>query len=203
MAYQFWSSCIHEIQTYGAIGWYVFPARYTSRSGLSSLINQATTDQDLIEEYFTDWPTSDVRVAVEESGLVAVQASRSIGEPPSKLRSRLFDVVTPTAFWQPDGPEMVEELLVFKRPPDFDVGSVDLGTGVHFVGKGFFTVPPNRNPADPYAATFRWSKGRAPDAVPPADLPDWLARRAAKRYRERRLSWLAQSMSASAPPLAG
>lgn len=155
---------------YARRGWKVFPLRARSKEPYSGVgVYQATTDEEKIREWWRQWPSSNVAVAMGEgSGIFLLDIDlhkEGCQEDFAELQIKNGPI-----------PETAEAstgkggLHFFFRHPDFVVHSstASLGRGIDIKGFGSYAVmAPSVHPDT--GKTYDWKNDRDP-----VDAPSWL-----------------------------
>lgn len=160
---------------YAGKGWHVLPLMPREKRPAGRLVPRgaldATTDQDLIRNWWREMPDANVGIAMAPSGLVALDIDPRNGGMDTfdalqaahgSLRS---DVM---AFTGGGG-----EHHVFVVPPGHQVSLPGtLGPGVDVKANGYICVEPSVHPS---GGRYGWEASSSPlDGVAPSSLPDWL-----------------------------
>ena len=152
-------------------GWRVFPLR---PRGKEPLIEggrgylDATTDPEVIREWWRRWPKANIGVACAPSGLVVLDVDpRHDGDTTIHQLTTSHGRLPPTVSARTGGDGWH---LVFKLPPGVLRG--ELGPGLDIKCNGYIVAPPSGHPS---GRRYRWLDDRPPGEVEVAELPAaWL-----------------------------
>ena len=150
--------------SYAQKGWKVFPVTPNQKRPLTALAPQghknATSDLAIIEQWWTKYPTANIGLNLEASGLVCVDVD-------SYKENCIFDTYMQTH----DLPETLQQRsarggthYIFRSPPDSEYPGI-LGEGVDVKHKGYILLEPSTFEAGAYS----WI-----NEITPVDAPDWL-----------------------------
>jgi len=162
---------------YAARGWHVFPATPGQRkSEVAGKANGgarwgATSDPDTIKGYWRQFPSADLGIACQESGLWVLDLDRKNGEDGVAW----LDEQTATHGPLPPTPIVESPTggrhIYFRYPPNFHPKTCagEFEPGVDVRGHGGMVIAP---PTARHDGQYRWLT--PPDAAPVADAPGWL-----------------------------
>lgn len=157
---------------YADRGWRVVPLLpSTKRPPMKEWQKKATTDNDIIIEWWEQWPNSDVGVAMgRSSGIIDIECDTEEGEANLLMVFGGQPPITPTFIsgsgrgkhrlykYRGDLPAKANKNW---QGIDFKLGVDDLGSQSVF--------PPSSHKS---GGVYRWCPGLSPDEVDVADLPD-------------------------------
>jgi len=160
---------------YAAIGWHVFPIERGTKRPIGRLTPRghldATTDPEKIRAWWAAVPDAGIGIAMQASGLVAVDVDPRNGghfdlERIEAERGRLITDVL--AFTGGGG-----QHLVFLAPSDIGRLPGKLARGVDLKADGYILVAPSLHPS---GKTYEWEASSSPlDGNVPSPLPGWIA----------------------------
>jgi len=156
--------------SYANKGWKVFPVTPNQKRPLTELAPQghknATSDLAIIEQWWTKYPTANIGLNLEASGLVCVDVD-------SYKEDCAFD----TYMQARELPETLQQRsarggthYVFRSPPDAEYPGT-LGKSIDLKHKGYILLGPSSfiDPSTHERGIYSWIND-----VAPADAPDWL-----------------------------
>lgn len=160
---------------YAAIGWHVFPIERGTKRPIGRLTPRghldATTDTARITAWWTAEPDAGIGVAMQASGLVAVDVDPRNGghfdlERIEAEHGRLITDVT--AFTGGGG-----QHLVFLAPSDIGKLPGKLARGIDLKADGYILVEPSIHPS---GKQYDWEGSSSPlEGCVPSPLPGWIA----------------------------
>ena len=132
----------------------------------------ATTDPAVIRRWWRQWPTANIGLACEPSGLLALDVDRHgdgpDGEATLRRLRRDLGELPPTVAAATGGGGWH---LLHRLPAGELRGS--LGGGVDIKVRGYIIAPPSVHPS---GCPYTWLPGQGPDDLPVAELPAaWVA----------------------------
>jgi|GEM_PF-812088 len=156
--------------SYANKGWKVFPVTPNQKRPLTELAPQghknAISDLAIIEQWWTKYPTANIGLNLEASGLVCVDVD-------SYKEDCAFD----TYMQARELPETLQQRsarggthYVFRSPPDAEYPGT-LGKSIDLKHKGYILLGPSSfiDPSTHERGIYSWIND-----VAPADAPDWL-----------------------------
>jgi len=128
-------------------------------------IDHATTDPQIIREWYAECPDAGVGIACAASGILAIDIDpRNGGDKTWSALSAGHEINTVEAVTGGGGRH-----LLFLAP-DYRVKG-KAGDGIDLKLRGYIVVEPSIHPSgNPY----RWVRGRSPGDMPVESIPDWL-----------------------------
>jgi hypothetical protein len=157
-------------------GWSVVPLRPGEKRPLirwETFQNRRAAEAEL-DAWYTRWPTANVGVVTGAvSGLVVLDVDPAHGGDESLKRlERRHGPLPPTIAAQTGGGG---RHIYFRHPGGLVRNRVGFAQGIDLRGDGGYVVaPPSRHPS---GRDYVWERGRGPDDVQLADMPDWLVHR--------------------------
>lgn len=156
---------------YAAKGYFIFPCECRGKKPLTSNGHKdATTDERIIRQWWTKWPDANIGLALEPSGLLAIDMDRHEGKPDgvkayNKLRGEnKFPDKTPVSISGGNGYH-----IIVKRPAGKLKAKVVPGIDVK--SNGYIILPPSIHPS---GKLYKWQDGLSLLDVQPVDPPEWL-----------------------------
>lgn len=162
-----WAAAIE----YAARGWAVFPIQPPvagdKESGKRPLTprgkDDATTDERIIDVWWSTWPDANVAIACEPSGLVVLDVDVGNGKLGAKSLEE-FDAELPRTLTAVTGGGGLH--AVFKAGDGAAPQRIGFRPGLDLIGKGYIVAAPSRHYT---GGEYAWK-----DVCPPAALPDVL-----------------------------
>lgn len=161
---------------YAAGGFHVFPVAERSKRPHECVndggYHRATTDTDQIRAWWNRYPTANVGIACEESGIVAVDIDGWEGKDGEAAWNRLIadhgDVPSTVAALSGSGQG---RHLLYTAPDDFRPSGA-LAPGIDLKFRGYILAEPSIHPS---GGVYRWADGASPGEIDLAPAPSWLA----------------------------
>lgn len=170
-----YNTTLTQALAYAARGWPVIPCRPHGKEPLvAGGYRAATTDPDVIREWWGRWPDANVGIPTgRPSGIIVIDVDPRHGGDETLLEL-------------PELPQTVEVITggggrhIYFLAPDQEIRCRPnaLGPGLDLRGEGgYVLVPPSVHPS---GRRYEWELSSHPEDVAIAPLPDWLIERLAK-----------------------
>lgn len=157
--------------SYAAKGYPVFPCKPKNKDPLTGHgFKDATTDEAIIRGWWAKWPEANIGLALEASGLIALDLDRHPGQPDgveafTRLRAgQGFSTKPPISISGGYGYH-----ILLKRPPGKLKGEIE--KGIDIKDKGYIVLPPS---VHPNGQSYQWREGRSLLECGPVNCPEWL-----------------------------
>jgi hypothetical protein len=168
---------------YAEHGWFVLPVWWPQPDGTCACGNptckdigkhpittrgqhDATTDLQLVERWWAQWPNANIGGALAPSQLIAFDIDKPEAYAAWDEIEKKYGELNTTVQISGSGCHHV----IFKRPPFAIRGSYD--KRITLRGNNFIVLAPSVHKS---GGQYRWQDGRAPWQVPPAEMPPALA----------------------------
>lgn len=172
---------------YVKIGWAVLPLHSPNESGncscgnkgcksvgkhprIDEWQNNATTDENIIRDWWTKWLDANMGINLEKSGIIAIDLDRHKPEADGLAKFEIFEDENGKI---PDTPRAITggegQHIIFKAPNIKLKGK--LTEGIDIKAKGYIVAPPSNHSS---GNRYKWHIEQSPFEVAPAECPQWL-----------------------------
>lgn len=162
------STLLASAEYYASLGWAVLPLKPKSKRPLTEHgLNDATTDINVIHDWWLKCPDANIGINCEQSGLVVVDIDpRNGGDSTIKNLLEQYGAFPPTLMQETGGGG---EHYFFKHPGNGIKFGSKLGAGVDIKVNGYIVADPSIHPSG-----GKYTLQGYPTERPPAELPQWI-----------------------------